>query len=92
MAEFVVDAVLLSLSILMGGMSIDRPPREHLKQKAEAKRRAKALPRWIEQTGGIGPIPEVGLKCVQCEFDLTGLVDRRCPECGKDFDLTHMGH
>jgi hypothetical protein len=32
------------------------------------------------------PIPaEWGLCCPSCEYDLTGLMDRRCPECGRLF-------
>ncbi len=26
------------------------------------------------------------LRCPKCEYDLTGLVQRRCPECGQCFD------
>jgi hypothetical protein len=34
------------------------------------------------------PIPEEwGLRCVNCGYDLTGLVERRCPECGEPFDV-----
>jgi hypothetical protein len=30
--------------------------------------------------------PEWGLRCPQCDYDLTGLSERRCPECGRRFD------
>lgn len=33
-----------------------------------------------------GPIlPEWSLRCVKCGYDLTGLLSRRCPECGESF-------
>jgi hypothetical protein len=33
------------------------------------------------------PIPQnLHLKCISCGYDLTGLYERRCPECGEDFD------
>jgi hypothetical protein len=30
--------------------------------------------------------PEWGLRCPACDYDLTGLSARRCPECGRRFD------
>lgn len=30
--------------------------------------------------------PEWGLRCPHCDYDLTGLSNRRCPECGRRFD------
>lgn len=33
-----------------------------------------------------GPIPpHWELRCLQCGYDLTGLIDRVCPECGTPF-------
>ncbi|MBP7936729.1 MAG: hypothetical protein KA354_18965 [Phycisphaerae bacterium] len=33
-----------------------------------------------------GPIlPEWNLRCLKCGYDLTGLLSRRCPECGELF-------
>lgn len=33
------------------------------------------------------PVPaEWGLRCPKCDYDLTGLTKRRCPECGHIFD------
>ncbi len=33
------------------------------------------------------PVPEAwNLRCLHCEYDLTGLTIRRCPECGRTFD------
>ena len=34
------------------------------------------------------PIPPgMDLHCTQCGYNLTGLTDRRCPECGNRFDI-----
>jgi len=30
--------------------------------------------------------PEWNLHCPECDYDLTGLSSRRCPECGRRFD------
>jgi len=68
----------------------DRPPREHLFNKARVRRRDRALRRWLAKTNGVGPIPDVGLRCENCRFSLTGLLERRCPECGRPFDLEKM--
>lgn len=35
------------------------------------------------------PIDE-GLRCPTCKYNLTGLVDRVCPECGTEFDRDRM--
>jgi hypothetical protein len=33
------------------------------------------------------PIPaDLNLRCACCGYELTGLIDRRCPECGESFD------
>ena len=33
------------------------------------------------------PIPlELNLRCCSCGYELTGLMVRRCPECGTPFD------
>lgn len=33
------------------------------------------------------PVPaELNLRCSYCEYSLTGLLERRCPECGEEFD------
>lgn len=31
-----------------------------------------------------------GLICPSCEYDLTGLLERRCPECGRAFDADEL--
>jgi len=33
------------------------------------------------------PIPPVGLRCPHCRYELTGLLEPRCPECGSAFDI-----
>jgi len=39
------------------------------------------------------PIPvELNLRCVQCGYPLTGLVNRVCPECGTPFDPLETFH
>lgn len=39
------------------------------------------------------PIPaELNLRCVQCGYLLTGLVNRVCPECGTPFDPLETFH
>lgn len=30
------------------------------------------------------------LRCPNCDYNLTGLSQHRCPECGKPFDLTEL--
>lgn len=37
-------------------------------------------------TSGISLATETTLECPQCEYNLTGLRDARCPECGLPFD------
>lgn len=43
--------------------------------------------RWINNENAQGIIPDVGLRCPTCDYNLTGLAQRRCPECGTDFDI-----
>lgn len=38
----------------------------------------------------IGAIPEMGLRCPKCQYNLTGLLERVCPECGTAFTLTDL--
>jgi hypothetical protein len=33
-----------------------------------------------------GDVNDTGLRCPRCEYNLTGLVEDRCPECGEAFD------
>jgi hypothetical protein len=42
-----------------------------------------ASPTQIDPGGPI--LPEWNLRCVKCGYDLTGLLSRRCPECGEFF-------
>lgn len=32
------------------------------------------------------PTPDLGLRCMQCEYPLGGLMERRCPSCGTPFE------
>ena len=35
-----------------------------------------------------GPSPaDAHLRCLECDYDLTGLINRVCPECGEAFDV-----
>ena len=57
-----------------------------------------APPRHVEKSGGVSigldgdygrPVPENPPHlCPQCDYNLTGLVSRRCPECGTPFTLS----
>lgn len=33
------------------------------------------------------PVPDLGLRCLRCGYNLAGLPERRCPECGRQFNL-----
>jgi len=33
------------------------------------------------------PVPDLGLRCMACEYPLAGLSEHRCPECGRPFAL-----
>ena len=33
------------------------------------------------------PVPDLGLRCLACQYQLTGLMVHRCPECGRAFTL-----
>lgn len=40
----------------------------------------------IPQTELVTPPSDAGLRCPQCDYNLTGLSEPRCPECGEAFD------
>lgn len=41
----------------------------------------------VQQTDSMGTPPsDEGLRCLTCGYNLTGLAEPRCPECGADFD------
>jgi len=76
----------------------DRPPesQEHVELEPLVTR---ATPlRHVERShasathppGEVGsPVPPMPLhECPQCEYNLTGLTSRRCPECGEPFTLS----
>lgn len=33
------------------------------------------------------PVPDLGLRCLQCGYPLAGLSVHRCPECGRQFSV-----
>ena len=37
-----------------------------------------------------GAIPDIGLRCPDCDYSLTGLTVRYCPECGEPFVLSDL--
>jgi hypothetical protein len=40
--------------------------------------------------GDAGRAEDTGLRCPRCEYNLTGLVEDRCPECGEAFDRAEL--
>jgi hypothetical protein len=44
---------------------------------------------WLAR-GAVGAIPDMGLFCPKCRYNLTGLVDRVCPECGRSFAISEF--
>jgi hypothetical protein len=43
-----------------------------------------------ESPVGAQPRDDAGLRCPRCEYNLTGLPEPRCPECGQVFDWEHV--
>lgn len=35
-------------------------------------------------------LQDIGVRCPHCEYNLTGLTESRCPECGEPFDLEQL--
>ncbi|MFQ5425296.1 MAG: hypothetical protein ACE5F9_15125, partial [Phycisphaerae bacterium] len=33
------------------------------------------------------PVPDLGLRCLKCGYNLAGLPTHRCPECGRPFQI-----
>ena len=33
------------------------------------------------------PVPDLGLRCLACGYNLAGLPEHRCPECGRRFSM-----
>lgn len=38
-----------------------------------------------ETSSASGPIEDTGMRCEKCGYNLTGLTENRCPECGNSF-------
>lgn len=65
--------------------------KDDLRGKIELEKAASPTPSqaaaaspWIVQE----PVPARPLHlCPNCDYNLTGLIERRCPECGEPFDL-----
>jgi hypothetical protein len=36
------------------------------------------------------PTQDSGLRCLRCNYNLTGVADNRCPECGTTFERRHI--
>ncbi len=36
------------------------------------------------------PVPDWGLRCPACDYELRGLPSHRCPECGETFDVAAL--
>ena len=47
----------------------------------------RSLRAWLLSPSPRGPAPDVGLRCPQCAYLLTGLSSSPCPECGAEFPL-----
>lgn len=45
---------------------------------------------WLMSHSSCDGIPEVGLHCETCGYALTGLLEDRCPECGKRFSIERI--
>jgi len=73
-------------------MPIDRNPNDiefesyDLDARDEAELQAEATQREAHQQAGIPPFP-LHL-CPTCNYNLTGLTEFRCPECGNEFTLS----
>lgn len=46
----------------------------------------------MSEDTSISGSPHQDLKCWTCGYDLTGLTERRCPECGEPFDPGELRH
>jgi hypothetical protein len=42
------------------------------------------------QASGIPQDQQVHIYCPDCDYDVTGLTENRCPECGAEFDATRL--
>lgn len=86
--ELTVFLIDFALSGILGrGTSGPRQRHRSRVQILKAKERNKCIRRWLAKGDQKGPVPDLGLRCRQCEYLLTGLTGDTCPECGSPFDL-----
>lgn len=45
---------------------------------------------WIAKKQLDLPVPDIGLKCPSCKYQLAGLTNSKCPECGNSFDVSKL--
>ena len=92
--QFVAELLLeLVLGGFLPGRRRRRRPRltyEERLRRARARRRNRAIRRWLKKGDKRGAIPWVGLTCPQCGHSLGGLGDQKCIGCGSEFDLRMM--
>ena len=41
---------------------------------------------WIYKNLRWRLVPDDGTRCLNCDYNLTGLTEPRCPECGQPFE------
>lgn len=49
-----------------------------------------SVPIWIQSPFKRKPLPPMSVPCPQCGYDLRGLSEARCPECGTRFTLEQL--
>lgn len=81
---------LLDLSIIqVTKRQKPTPTRQERLAKAKARRRNRAIRRYLRKRKHRPdlPVPDLGLICEKCCYRLVGLTEYRCPACGTPFDL-----
>ena len=53
-------------------------------------RRVRRIPRGTQVDPALFPEDEYPVQCLNCGYDLRGLPDGRCPECGTEFVRGHL--
>ncbi len=74
----------MAVYALVGG---DRQSRGERRDRLRAKRRELNLRRWLRKGDRRGPLPDIGIVCPRCRYQLTGLTGETCPECGSPVDF-----